>query len=119
MRVLPVYVYHYDATTTTTNTILWYQIFLSAFDVFKLLLMNSPNYWLQMCQKRREITRLRLLLTYMQNGIAEPWQRIPSVTAIFAAEASFIMLDPSHNHYSTISNLLMRSTGVNMKVNAL
>ena len=87
--------------------------------MLKLLLLNSPNCLLQMCQKRKEIMRLRLLLTYMQNGIAEPWQRIPSVTAIFAAEASFILLDPSHDHYSTISKLLMRSTGVNMKVYAL
>lgn len=72
-----------------------------------------------MCQKRKDVMQLRLLLTYMQNGIEEPWQRIPSVTAIFAAEASFILLDPSHEHYSTISKLLMRSTGVNMKVYAL
>eukprot|EP00261_Vitis_vinifera_P031648 XP_019072891.1 PREDICTED: uncharacterized protein LOC100264016 isoform X4 [Vitis vinifera] len=70
---------------------------------------------LEMCQKRKDVMQLRLLLTYMQNGIEEPWQRIPSVTAIFAAEASFILLDPSHEHYSTISKLLMRSTGVNMK----
>lgn len=53
----------------------------------------------------------------MQNGIEEPWQRIPSVIAVFAAEASLILLDPSNDHYPTLSKLLMRSSGVNMKVN--
>lgn len=53
----------------------------------------------------------------MQNGIEEPWQRIPSVIAVFAAEASLILLDPSNDHYPTLSKLLMRSSRVNMKVN--
>ncbi|KAK9209684.1 hypothetical protein WN944_002052 [Citrus x changshan-huyou] len=59
--------------------------------------------------------RLRLLLTYVQNGIEEPWQRIPSVIAIFAAEASLLLLDPSHDHYTSVSKLLMRSSRVNLK----
>lgn len=63
--------------------------------------------------------RLRLLLTYVQNGIEEPWQRIPSVIAIFAAEASLLLLDPSHDHYTSVSKLLMRSSRVNLKVYAL
>ncbi|XP_057475147.1 uncharacterized protein LOC130763274 [Actinidia eriantha] len=70
---------------------------------------------LETCQKRKDLMRLRLLLTYLQNGIEEPWQRIPSITAMFIAEASFILLDPLHDHYSTISKLLMRSPGVNLK----
>ncbi|KAK9268493.1 hypothetical protein L1049_000245 [Liquidambar formosana] len=70
---------------------------------------------LEKCQKRKDVMRLRLLLTYMQNGIEEPWQRIPSVVAIFAAETSFILLDPSNDHYSTISKLLTHSSRVNMK----
>ncbi|XP_059628326.1 uncharacterized protein LOC132271080 [Cornus florida] len=67
------------------------------------------------CQRRKDIKRLRLLLTYLQNSIEEPWQRIPSITAIFVAEASLLLLDPSHDHYSTISKLLVSSPGVNMK----
>ncbi|KAA8534396.1 hypothetical protein F0562_031913 [Nyssa sinensis] len=70
---------------------------------------------LEKCQRRKGVMRLRLLLTYLQNGIEEPWQRIPSITAVFVAEASLLLLDPSHDHYSTISKLLMRSPGVNMK----
>lgn len=60
--------------------------------------------------------RIRLLLNYVQNGINEPWQRIPSVIAIFAAEASFVLLDPSHDNYATLSRHLMRSSGMNMRV---
>ncbi|KAF9589226.1 hypothetical protein IFM89_020664 [Coptis chinensis] len=70
---------------------------------------------LENCRNRKDVLRLRLLLTYLQNGIMEPWQRIPSITAIFAAEVSFILLDPSHSHYLTISKLLMRSPSVNLK----
>ncbi|XP_052200530.1 uncharacterized protein LOC127806944 isoform X2 [Diospyros lotus] len=70
---------------------------------------------LEKCQKRKDIIRLRLLLTYLQNGIEQPWQRIPSFITIFAAEASFILLDPSHNHFSTISRFLVRSPRVNIK----
>lgn len=60
--------------------------------------------------------QIRLLLTYVQNGINEPWQRIPSVIAIFAAEASLVLLDSSHDHYATLSRHLMRSSGLNMRV---
>lgn len=63
--------------------------------------------------------RLRLLLTYVQNGIEEPWQRIPSVIAVFAAEASLLLLDPLHDHYTSLSKLLMRSSRVNLKVHTL
>lgn len=63
--------------------------------------------------------QLRLLMNYVQNGVEEPWQKIPSVIALFAAEASFVLLDSSHDHYTTISKLLMQSSRVNMKVYVL
>ncbi|XWS10328.1 hypothetical protein CRYUN_Cryun39dG0066900 [Craigia yunnanensis] len=66
-------------------------------------------------QKKKDVMRLHLLLMYMQNGIKEPWQRIPSVIALFAAETSLILLDPLHEHYSTLNKLLMDSSRVNMK----
>lgn len=69
-----------------------------------------------MCQKKKDVMRLRLLLTYVQNGIEEPWQRIPSVIAIFAAETSLLLLDPSHDQYTMISKFFMRSSRANMKV---
>lgn len=64
---------------------------------------------LEISQKKKESNRLRPLLTYVQNGISEPWQKIPSVHALFAAEASVLLLDPSNDHYKTISKLLMYS----------
>ncbi|XP_021667302.2 uncharacterized protein LOC110655333 isoform X2 [Hevea brasiliensis] len=70
---------------------------------------------LEGCQKKKDIMRLRLLLTYMQNGIKEPWQKIPSILALFAAESSLILLDPSNDHYTTLSKHLMHSSKVNMK----
>ncbi|GMP22619.1 hypothetical protein CsSME_00000555 [Camellia sinensis var. sinensis] len=70
---------------------------------------------LERCQKREGLVRLRLLLTYLQNGIEDPWQRIPCIIAMFVAEASFILLDSSHDHYLTISNFLVRSPRVNVK----
>ncbi|KAG5621472.1 hypothetical protein H5410_006690 [Solanum commersonii] len=70
------------------------------------------------CQKRKDVMRLRLLMSYLQNGIEEPWQKISSVTAIFVAEASYVLLDPSHDHYSAISKYLIRSPNANMKSNS-
>ncbi|KAL3520732.1 hypothetical protein ACH5RR_018881 [Cinchona calisaya] len=67
------------------------------------------------CQKRKDVVRLRLLLSYLQNGIEEECQRISSITAVFIAEASFVLLDSSLDHYSAISKSLMRSSGANMK----
>nr|XP_043632579.1 uncharacterized protein LOC122603821 isoform X2 [Erigeron canadensis] len=60
-------------------------------------------------QKRKEVNRLRPLLTYVQNGISEEWQWIPSVHALFAAEASVLILDPLNNHFKTITKLLLQS----------
>ncbi|GLT56603.1 hypothetical protein SLA2020_296340 [Shorea laevis] len=70
---------------------------------------------LEKYQKKRDLMHLRLLLTYMQNGIEEPWQKIPSVVALFAAEASLILLDPLHDHCTVLSKLLTHSSRVNMK----
>ncbi|XP_024929234.3 uncharacterized protein LOC107431767 isoform X5 [Ziziphus jujuba] len=70
---------------------------------------------LEKCKKRKDMTRIQLLLTCMQNGITEPWQRIPSVIAIFAAEASLILLDPSHDHCATLSRLLTHSSRLDMR----
>lgn len=70
----------------------------------------------QNCRRNKDLLQLQLLLTYFQNGITEPWERVPSVFAIFAAEASFILLDPRQNHFLTINKLLMHSPNMNFKV---
>lgn len=62
------------------------------------------------------MTRLKLLLTYLQNGIKDPWQKIPTILAVFVAEASVILLDPCHEHYPVISKFLLHSSRINLKV---
>ncbi|VVA98828.1 unnamed protein product [Arabis nemorensis] len=59
---------------------------------------------------------LMLLLSYVQNGVEEPWQRIPSVSAVFAAEASLILLDSSRKHYVPIIEFLKRSDPLMLRV---
>ncbi|RZC25417.1 Nucleolar pre-ribosomal-associated protein 1, partial [Glycine soja] len=68
------------------------------------------------CQKRKDVMGLRLLLNSVQNSIEEPWQRIPSVIALFAAEASCVLLDPAHDHYAAISTFFIHSSKLNMRV---
>ncbi|KAI4374779.1 hypothetical protein MLD38_012731 [Melastoma candidum] len=66
-------------------------------------------------EMKKETHYLRLLLDYVQNGIKDPWQRIPSVLTIFLAEASLILLDRSHDKYPCITKLLTRCPGMDMK----
>ncbi|KAL6651997.1 hypothetical protein ACP70R_010922 [Stipagrostis hirtigluma subsp. patula] len=70
---------------------------------------------LEASQRSKETWQLQLLLTYLQNGISEQWQRIPSIMAVFAAEASLTLLDSSHSQFNAISNFLMQSTSVNLQ----
>lgn len=75
-----------------------------AYDVlgrFKSNLENGRNF--------KGKPQLQLLLTYVKNAIVEPWQKIPSVLAIFAAEASCILMEPTNIHYPAINHLLMRT----------
>lgn len=74
---------------------------------------------MQASKKSKEKWQLQLLLTYLQNGITKPWQRIPSIIAIFAAEASLTLLDSSHNQFNNISKFLMNSASVDMQVGRL
>ncbi|GMI77626.1 EMBRYO DEFECTIVE 2788 [Hibiscus trionum] len=81
-----------------------------AYEVLSRFKISLEGY-----KKKKDVMRLHLLLMYIQNGIEEPWQRIPSVIALFAAETSLILLDTLHEHYSTLNKLLMDSSRVNMK----
>ncbi|GAB2215734.1 hypothetical protein Droror1_Dr00020131 [Drosera rotundifolia] len=67
-------------------------------------------------RKKRDSARLRLLLTYLQNGIQEPWQKIPSTIAQFTAESSLILLDSSNDRHVEINKHLMQSSRINIKV---
>lgn len=86
----------------------------------KSILYYVIHLWhVQASQKSKEKWQLQLLLTYLQNGISKPWQRIPSIIAIFAAEASLTLLDSSHTQFNTISKFLMNSASVDMQVGRL
>ncbi|KAI3986665.1 hypothetical protein MKX01_014203 [Papaver californicum] len=60
-------------------------------------------------RNKKSLSPLRLLLLSLQNGITQETQRIPSMSAIFAAEASLVLLDTSNDHHFAISELLRRS----------
>ncbi|KAL5730801.1 diphosphoinositol-polyphosphate diphosphatase [Ranunculus cassubicifolius] len=62
---------------------------------------------------QKKTNDLRLLLTNLQMEITEPWQRVPSMTALFVAEASLILLDPSHDKFETMKKQI--SSKVNFK----
>ncbi|XP_010545221.1 PREDICTED: uncharacterized protein LOC104817664 isoform X2 [Tarenaya hassleriana] len=66
-------------------------------------------------QKNNRIECLRLLLAYVQNGIDEQWLRIPTVSAVFAAEASLILLDSSHEHHAALKKFMGSSPRLKMK----
>lgn len=70
---------------------------------------------LEYAQRSKETWQLQLLLTYLQNGISEQWQKIPSIIAVFAAEASLTLLDGSHAQFTVMRNFLMHSTSVNLQ----
>ncbi|KAL9232151.1 hypothetical protein vseg_007290 [Gypsophila vaccaria] len=70
---------------------------------------------LKSSQKKREVTRLKLLLTYLQNGVEEPWQRFPTISAMFVAEASVVLLDPSHEQFLAISKFLAHTPRIDVK----
>lgn len=71
---------------------------------------------LEKCQERKDVMRLRLLINSIQNSIEESWKRIPSVIALFAAEAPCVLLYSSHDHYAAINTFLIQSSKLNMKI---
>lgn len=55
-------------------------------------------------------------MMYVQNGVEKPWQRIPTVSAVFAADTSLILLDSSHEHYVPVSKLIKSSSTLKLRV---
>ncbi|KAH7429976.1 hypothetical protein KP509_09G076400 [Ceratopteris richardii] len=53
--------------------------------------------------------QIRLLLIVVKNSVLEPWQRLPSSAALFAAEASCLLMTPSDVHYTIVSKFLCRA----------
>ncbi|GAA0141611.1 hypothetical protein LIER_02723 [Lithospermum erythrorhizon] len=64
--------------------------------------------------KGSAIKRLKVLLLYLQNGIEQPGQRIPSPTAVFLAESTLVLLNSLHVHHATVIKFLMLHPKANM-----
>ncbi|KAL9170439.1 hypothetical protein ABFS82_04G145900 [Erythranthe guttata] len=77
--------------------------------------LSKFNSALEKCQKKKDVKRLGLLMTSLQNGIEGQWRRIPSIIAIFCAEASLVLLDESYANHSSIYEYFNKSRCVNMK----
>lgn len=60
--------------------------------------------------------QIRLLLTYVKNAITEPWQQLPFVLMLFAAEASCILVHPESPHYLTITRYLLKGPSMDLEV---
>ncbi|RZC57613.1 hypothetical protein C5167_004919 [Papaver somniferum] len=58
--------------------------------------------------KFKAVSLLLLLLLYLQNGVTKEGQRIPSVTAMLAAEASLVLLNPSNKSNVAIKEVLCK-----------
>ncbi|XP_018470475.2 uncharacterized protein LOC108842147 [Raphanus sativus] len=82
----------------------------SAYDTLKMFMDV-----LESCTRNKQVKWVRLLLLCLKNGVEEPWQRIPTVSAVFAAEASLILLNSSHEHYVPIKKLLKSSPSLNLR----
>ncbi|KAJ0251447.1 Ribosome 60S biogenesis amino-terminal protein [Hirschfeldia incana] len=80
-----------------------------AYDTLKMFLDV-----LESCTRNKQVKWIRLLLLCLKNGVVEPWQRIPTVSAVFAAEASLILLNSSHEHYAPIKKML-KSSPLNLR----
>ncbi|KAF3513448.1 hypothetical protein F2Q69_00010108 [Brassica cretica] len=81
-----------------------------AYDTIKMFLDVLEN-----CTRNKQVKWIKLLLLCLKNGVEEPWQRIPTVSAVFAAEASLILLNSSHEHYVPIKKLLKSSPSLNLR----
>ncbi|ESQ54570.1 hypothetical protein EUTSA_v10024185mg [Eutrema salsugineum] len=71
---------------------------------------------LECCKMNKHVKDgIRLLLLHVQNGVEEQWQRIPTVSAVFASETSLILLDSSHEHYVPIVKFLKSSSTMKLR----
>ncbi|CAM6096475.1 unnamed protein product [Calypogeia fissa] len=59
--------------------------------------------------------QIRLLMTYVKNAVTEPWQRIPVVFSVFAAEASCILMHPESHQYAIINRFLLRAPSLDLE----
>ena len=64
----------------------------------------------------REKTQLCSLMELVRQSVTELFQRIPALTAVYLAEASFALTQPASALFPAISRHLLRRPGLNLEV---
>ena len=59
---------------------------------------------------------MQLLLESLKGSLEQPFQRLPSVIAAFAAEACLVLVNPAYALYTPINKLLLRQPELNIQV---
>ncbi|XP_024533954.1 uncharacterized protein LOC9637781 [Selaginella moellendorffii] len=79
---------------------------------YELLVAFSTHLEVQSFKGKSQINTL---LVFMKNAISQPWQRIPSVISLFAAEASCILLHPESPNYVVVNRFILRSPSIDLQ----
>jgi Nucleolar pre-ribosomal-associated protein 1 len=67
-------------------------------------------------ERFREAKPLAALLAFVRNGVRRPFQQLPAISAVFAAEAAMQLTRPDGAAYGLISKLLLRKAALDVEV---
>lgn len=60
--------------------------------------------------------QVQVLLEGLKRSVTQPFQRLPAVIAVFAAEAVFVLMTPGSAMYSPVNKLLLKGPVLNLEV---
>ena len=60
--------------------------------------------------------QVQVLLEGLKRSLTQPFQRLPAVIALFAAEAVFVLMAPGSAMYSPVNKLLLKGPVLNLEV---
>lgn len=60
--------------------------------------------------------QVQVLLEGLKRSLTQPFQRLPAVIAMFAAEAVFVLMAPGSAMYSPVNKLLLKGPVLNLEV---
>eukprot|EP00798_Chlamydomonas_sp_ICE-L_P000062 gene62-12882_t len=63
---------------------------------------------LEGCEKVRERMQLSSLLAHVRNGVTRPFQRLPTVSAVFIAEAAVVLGQPGSPMYTLVNRAVLK-----------
>lgn len=67
-------------------------------------------------QDFRENLAVTALLAFLRNAVQRPFQKLPAVCTLFAAEAAAQLMQPGSAVYPAISKLLIKRPAMNLEV---